>query len=162
MLWGSSPALDRRPFHADGRASAQPEPTMDAPCETYFRKGRPTASSVATRGRTASRRPYRGRSVAPEKPYELALNTYAVRWQNPDLIRRVGRLECNRCTATAKTLERCLLIVDEGDDNVTGIGGFGFADQCDVAIKYARFDHAVATDFQPEMLSGRTKTRRQA
>jgi hypothetical protein len=62
--------------------------------------------------------------------------------------------------AGSSALERGFLIVDQCDHDVAGVGGFGLANERDVAVENAGLDHAVAAHFECEMFSGRQQVGR--
>ena len=72
----------------------------------------------------------------------------------------VGGLERDRGAAAAEALERRLLLVDQGDDDVAGVGDLGAAEQRDVAVEDAGIDHGIAAHFQREMIPGREQVGR--
>src|SRR5215469_1095242 len=99
-------------------------------------------------------------SIPPEQPDQFALDAHAVGWKDANLISRIGRLERNRGAAAAEALKRGLFVIDQGDDDVTGIGCFRALDQRNVAIEDAGLDHRIAADFERKMIAGGEQVRR--
>src|SRR6266571_4564021 len=99
-------------------------------------------------------------SISPEQPDQLALNLHAIWRQDAHLVAGVGGLERDRGAAAAEALERRLLLVDQSDDDVAGVGGFGAADERDVAVEDAGVDHGIAAHFEREMIAGRKQVGR--
>ena len=91
--------------------------------------------------------------IPPEQPHQLALNAHAVGRQDAYLISGVGGFQRNRGAAPPETLQRRFLVVDQGDDNVAGVGGVAAFHQRDVAVEDSRFDHRIAAHFEREMLA---------
>src|SRR5690606_20696947 len=56
-------------------------------------------------------------------------------------------------TPAAEPLKSGLLLVDEGDHDVTGAGGVLLLDENRVAIEDARIDHRIAAHFEREMIT---------
>src|SRR5712691_12219900 len=98
--------------------------------------------------------------ISPKQPHQLALNLHAIWRQDAHLVAGVGGLERDRGAASAEALERRLLLVDQGDDDVAGVGGLGAAEQRDVAVEDAGVDHGIAAHFQREMIAGREQVGR--
>src|SRR6266581_3507577 len=99
-------------------------------------------------------------SISPEQPDQLALNLHAIWRQDAHLVAGVGGLERDRGAAAAEALERRLLLVDQSDDDVAGVGRFGAADERDVAVEDAGVDHGIAAHFEREMIAGRKQVGR--
>src|SRR6266566_7511733 len=99
-------------------------------------------------------------SISPEQPHQLALNLHAIWRQDAHLVARIGGLERDRGAAAAEALERRLLLVDQGNDDVAGVGNLGAAEQRDVAVEDAGIDHGIAAHFQREMIPGREQVGR--
>jgi hypothetical protein len=99
-------------------------------------------------------------SIPPEQPDQLALNAHAVGRKDANLVGRIGRLERDRGAAAAEALEGGLFIVDQRDDNIAGIGGFGAFDQGNVAVEDAGLDHRIAAHLERKMLPGGKKVGR--
>src|SRR2546421_7494016 len=97
----------------------------------------------------------RCRSIPPEQSDELALDADAIGRKDSYLIGGIGRLECNRGPAAAETLERGLLLIDQRHHDVAGIGPFRLLEERNVAIEDTGLDHAVAADFEGEVLAAR-------
>ena len=123
-------------------------------------------------GRPAPRRPtleptrpgrrarYRGPGrlwplVLPDEADEPPLYPHAIGAEDAGLIGGIGRFERNGGALAAQALERRLLIVDECDDDVSGIGGIGLADDHRVAVEDTGVDHRIAAHLQREMLAAR-------
>src|SRR4051794_24905875 len=87
-------------------------------------------------------------SVAPEEPDELALDLHPVRTEDPGLVGGIGGFQSDRGAATPQALQRRLLVVDEGDDDVAGVGIVLAADEDGVIVEDARLDHRIAADFE--------------
>ena len=81
------------------------------------------------------------RSIPPEQAHHLALDAHAVGRQDPHLVGGVGRLERDRGAAAAEALERRLLVVDQGDHDVAGVGGLGAA--CRSAMSPSRMPASI-------------------
>src|SRR5580704_2755025 len=62
-------------------------------------------------------------SISSKQPNHLALDADAVGWENADLVGGVGGLECNRGAAASEALEGRLLVIDQCDDDIAGVGG---------------------------------------
>src|SRR6266849_8774854 len=75
-------------------------------------------------------------------------------------MRAVGGLQRDRRAAAAESLESRLLLVDQRDHDVAGIGALAFLDHSNVAIEDADIDHRITTHLQSEMLARREQIRR--
>ena len=84
------------------------------------------------------------RSIPPEQADQLALDAHAVGRKDANLVGGISRLERDRGTAAPEALEGGLLIVDQRDDDIAGIGGVGAFDQRDVAIEVIKLPESVA------------------
>ena len=124
----------RNALAADGDAG---EVTVSLPSTSRAMDATPSVESSAAGG-----------SVATEDADELALDAHAVRRQDAHLVGRVRRLERDRRTAAAEALQCCFFFVDESDDDVAGVGGFGPLDHRDVAIEDAGLDHRITAHLE--------------
>ena len=70
-------------------------------------------------------------------------------------MRGVGGLQRDRGAAAAEAFERRLLLVDQGNDDVAGVGRLGSAQERDIAVEDAGIDHRIAAHLEREMLAGR-------
>src|ERR1043166_7242978 len=93
--------------------------------------------------------------VAAEQADELALNLHPARRQDANLVGGVRGLERDRRTAPAEALERRLLLIDERDHDVAGVGALTAADEHQVTVEDAGLYHRVAAHFEGEVLAGR-------
>lgn len=59
--------------------------------------------------------------VPTHKSNQASLYLHTIRTENSRLIGWIGCFKRHRSTLFAQTLQRCLLIVDQGDNNVSGI-----------------------------------------
>src|SRR3569623_1095981 len=84
-----------------------------------------------------------GASVLAQQADEPALNLDALGREDAGLIGWVGGFQGNGVAAAAQALERCLLVVDEGDNDLAGLRAVLLADQHGVAVKDAGLDHRV-------------------
>src|SRR5262249_13361219 len=111
--------------------------------------------SDAAAGRSRSRR-----LVAPEEADQLSLNAHAIGRQDAHLISRVGWFERYRGAPPAKAFHPGLRGIEDRDYDVAGIPSFRLADQRNVAVENAGFNHAVATTLEGEVLAGGQQVRR--
>src|SRR5690348_16577295 len=65
-------------------------------------------------------------SVLAKQSDQPALHLHAIGREDSGFVGGIGGLQGNRIAAAAQALERCLLFVDEGDDNLSGGGGVLF------------------------------------
>ena len=61
-------------------------------------------------------------SVFAYETGELTLNADAIGRQNSGLVGRIAGFQRDLAVLALETLQRCLFIIDEGDDDVAGIG----------------------------------------
>src|SRR6516164_6550157 len=92
-------------------------------------------------------------SIPAEQADQLALDAHPVGRQDAYLVSGIRGLERDRCAAAAETLEGCLFVVDQGDDDVAGVGAIGALEQRDVAVEDAGLDHRIAAHFEGEVLA---------
>src|SRR5271170_3854105 len=83
-------------------------------------------------------------SVAADEADHLPLHPDPVRAENPGLVGRIGGLERNRGAALAQSLEGRLLLIDQRDDDIAGLGRILLADDDRVVLQNSGFDHRVA------------------
>src|SRR5262245_32948153 len=95
------------------------------------------------------------RLKAADQAHQPTLNVDLVGPKDPRLVIGVGGLERDRGSLFAQTLEGCLLLLDQGHDNVAVVGGVAALDDDDVALVDAGLDHGIALHFQGEMLAAR-------
>ena len=174
-LWRARGALalrrDGAGFVDRFRAAAEFRPAMGAECGAecraasgaqrrgQFRRCSRSAGAIAVT--TARRDTAAGRSrskrlsgsVPTEQPDQLALNAHAVGRQDAHFISGIGGLERDRGAAAPEALQRRFLVVDQGDDDVAGVGGIAAFQKRDVAVEDSRFDHRIAAHFEREMLA---------
>src|SRR5262249_24818996 len=135
-LWGGRP---RRSPGTPRRARRISIRTIEARCEPRLRQHPQTLRPRS--------------SVPPDQSHQLALDLHAIGRQDADLVGGVGRLERNGGAAPSEALERRLLIVDHGNDDIAGIGGLGLLDQGGVAVEDAGVDHRVAPGLKRKMIA---------
>src|SRR5579883_3608086 len=92
-------------------------------------------------------------SVPAENPDQLALDAYPIGRQNAHLVGGVRGLERYGGAAAAEALECSLLLVDQGDHDIAGIGLFGATQQRDITIENTGVDHRIALHLQCKMLA---------
>ncbi len=132
-------------------------------CGRKFRRCDGCAGRIAiitARSDAAVRRLAAGRLIPPEQPDQLALNAHAVGRQDAHLVRGIGRLERDRGAAPPEALKGRLLVVDQGDDDIAGIGAVTALEERNIAVEDAGIDHRVAAHFQREVFSRRQQLRR--
>ena len=64
-----------------------------------------------------------GRSVAPQQRDQPSLHLDPVGREDAGLVARIGGLERDRVAAAAQALQRHLVVVDQGDDDLAVLGG---------------------------------------
>ena len=90
--------------------------------------------------------------VAADEGHKAALDLNAVWTENAGLIGRVGRFKGDRSALAAQAFERGFFTIDQGDDDIARIGGFGAAQDDQIAFQDSGFDHRVAFDLEREVL----------
>ncbi len=146
----------RWPCRRRGEACRKQPPlgAQCAGCRRNSRRGARATIIVASSGRDAiGGKPAARRSVAAEDADQLALDAHAVRRQDANLVGRVRGLQRDRGTAATEALQRRFLLVDQGDDDVAGVGGLGLLDHRHVAVENAGLDHRIAAHFQRVMIA---------
>lgn len=100
--------------------------------------------------------------IAPDEAHELALDTDAIRAENARFIGRVRGLERDRGATLAQPLQSRLLIVDEGNDNIAGLGRVLLANDDRIGLENTGLDHRIAAHLERIMFPKRQHIGRQA
>ena len=92
--------------------------------------------------------------VPADEPHQLALHGHLVGAEDAGLVVGVGGLQRDRGALAAQALQGRFLAVDQGHDDLAGVGGVGLADDHEIAVEDAGVDHRIPGDLQDEVLAG--------